>query len=114
MAHLSTVGGIFHGRVLSARLGAEGILTELRGDIGATYPLGGEVHVFVDASQLEPARHILLADQVEAALATSADGSGWEGEEVVEPLHRRHPAWARLAWALLAVLVALYVLSMVG
>ncbi|MGH8921060.1 MAG: hypothetical protein ACRD0H_22460, partial [Actinomycetes bacterium] len=58
MVHRTTVGGVFHGQVVAARLGAEGVLTELRGAVGAIYPLGGEVLVFVDPDQVEEARHI--------------------------------------------------------
>lgn len=138
MAHLITVGGVFHARVLAARLGAEGMLTDLRGALGATYPLGGAVHVFVDADQVDAARQVLLADQVDAALpgpfdlaagpddafvSGPNDVSGPDDVSVSGPDDAGDPpgprgagrrAWGRLAWALVAVMVALYALGLLG
>jgi hypothetical protein len=56
----------FEARVLTARLGSEGILTQLRGGIDSPYP-GGVVDVMVCEDDLELARQLLLADEVEAA-----------------------------------------------
>jgi len=67
MVHLATVLGSFHGRVLAARLGSEGIPVELRGLSDGPYPLSANVDVFVHADQLELARALLLADAVDAA-----------------------------------------------
>jgi hypothetical protein len=68
MRHLTTVQGSFHGRVVAARLGAEGILVELRGMAEGPYPLQGAVEVFVGEDQLSLGREILLADAVDAAI----------------------------------------------
>ena len=46
MVRLATVGTTFHARVIAARLGAEGIVTELRGNVDGMDPMG-EAHVFV-------------------------------------------------------------------
>jgi hypothetical protein len=67
MVHLTTVLGSFHGHVLAARLGAEGIPVELRGLSEGPYPLPANVRVFVHEDQLELARSLLLADAVDAA-----------------------------------------------
>jgi hypothetical protein len=67
MVLLTTVVGSFHGHVLSARLGAEGIPVELRGLSDGPYPLTTNVKVFVHADQLELARALLLADAIDAA-----------------------------------------------
>jgi hypothetical protein len=67
MVHLTTVVGSFHGHVLAARLGSEGITSELRGLSEGPYPLPAEVNVFVHEDQLEIARALLLADAVDAA-----------------------------------------------
>ena len=67
LVHLTTVVGSFHGRVLAARLAAEGVVAELQGMSEGPYPLPGEVDVLVHADQLEFAREILLADAVDAA-----------------------------------------------
>jgi len=66
MVPLTTVGSSFEARVLAARLGADGILTQSRGGGDGTYPLPGPVQVFVLVDQAYEARELLLADQVEA------------------------------------------------
>lgn len=48
MIHLTTVRGEFEGRVVAARLGAEGILAELRGCLGGIYPIDCAVEVWVE------------------------------------------------------------------
>jgi hypothetical protein len=68
MVHLRTVPTAFQARVIAARLGAEGMLTQLRGNVGGPYPLG-EVSVWVDEGDAEAAGELLLADEVEAAFA---------------------------------------------
>jgi hypothetical protein len=66
MVHLTTVGSMFEARVLMARLGAEGILTQLRGGDEGPYPLPGPVEILVVVDQAGEARELMLADQVEA------------------------------------------------
>ncbi len=73
MAHLTTVVGSFHGRIVAARLSAEGVSSELRGLSDGPYPFPGEVDVLVPADQLELAREILLADAVDAAFQETGD-----------------------------------------
>ena len=68
MVHLLTVGSAFQARVLAARLGSEGIVTSLRGAVDGPYPFG-DVAVFVDADDMDLARQLLLADEVEAVFA---------------------------------------------
>lgn len=65
MCHLTTVVGTFHGRVLAARLGAEGVAVVLRGASDGPYPIQSTVDVLVPADQLMFAREILLADSVD-------------------------------------------------
>jgi hypothetical protein len=67
MVHLRTVHHVFHARVIAARLGADGIVTQLRGAVDGPYPVG-DVSVWVAEADLECARELLLADEVEAAL----------------------------------------------
>ena len=66
MVRLATVGTSFHARVIAARLGSEGIVTDLRGNVDGLYPVG-DVHVYVDQADLDDAREILLVDDVESA-----------------------------------------------
>ncbi len=86
MVHLLTVRSGFQARVIAARLGSEGIVTELRGGIGGPYPVG-DVAVYVGQSDLDLSRQLLLADEVEDAfsgdeasrgLAARSRGSGRE------------------------------------
>jgi hypothetical protein len=66
MVPLTIVGSSFEARVLMARLGADGILTQSRGGGDGTYPLPGPVQVLVIKDQADEARELLMADQVEA------------------------------------------------
>jgi hypothetical protein len=65
MCYLTTVVGSFHGRVLAARLGAEGVIVVLKGTTDGLYPMQSPVDVLVPADQLVLAREILLADAVD-------------------------------------------------
>jgi len=76
MVHLTTVGSMFEARVLSARLGADGILTQVHGGRDGPYPLPGPVEVLVEADQADEARQLLLADQVEALFEGIEDDAG--------------------------------------
>jgi hypothetical protein len=67
MVRLATVAHPFHARVIAARVGAEGILTELRGCVDGLYPSLGDVHVYVPEIDLPVAQELLLADEVESA-----------------------------------------------
>jgi len=66
MVRLATVGHAFHARVIAARVGAEGILTELRGSVDGPYPMG-DVSIYVPEIDLPIAQELLLADEVESA-----------------------------------------------
>jgi hypothetical protein len=58
--------GGFHARVVAARLGSEGIVTQFRGSVDGPYPMGA-VEVLVTEDDLEVARELLLADEVESS-----------------------------------------------
>ncbi|HEV2760044.1 MAG TPA: hypothetical protein VGV86_10805 [Acidimicrobiales bacterium] len=66
MVRLTTVGSSFHARVIAARLGSEGIVTDLRGNVDGLYPVG-VVYVYVDQEDLLEAQEILMVDDVESA-----------------------------------------------
>jgi hypothetical protein len=72
MVHLRTVPTTFHARVIAARLGAEGIPTQLRGNVGGFYPIG-DVSVWVARVDAEDASELLLADEIESAFDTHRD-----------------------------------------
>ncbi len=69
MVHVRTVPTAFHARVIAARLGADGIVTQLRGNVGGPYPFG-EVSIWVGEDDADDAGRLLLADEVEAAFAS--------------------------------------------
>ena len=77
MVHLRTVNTAFHARVIAARLGADGIPTQLTGSLDGPYPLG-TVSVWVAPEDAESARELLLADEVESAFDLADDGEPWE------------------------------------
>jgi hypothetical protein len=99
MVHLRTVPDSWHARVLAARLGCEGIVTQLRGNVSGPYPIG-EVSVLVEEDQAELAAELLLADEVESALA----GADQPPEVVIGPKPRSR--WRRAVAATAALLVA--------
>ena len=72
MVRLATVNTSFHARVIAARLGAEGIVTDLRGNVDGLYPVGN-VHVYVDQEDLAEAQELLMVDEVESAFDESDD-----------------------------------------
>ena len=98
MVRLLSAQGAFHARVVAARLGADGIPTELRGNVDGPYPMG-EVQVYVPEDDLDAARDILLADEVESVFDEGAhDGSD----------ERTPPA----LWVVLAAIVLLTCLAL--
>lgn len=65
----------FEAKVMTARLGADGILWELRGIVDSMYPLGG-IDVLVPVEELDAARQSLLADDVGPAPHPAPTGGG--------------------------------------
>jgi hypothetical protein len=76
MVHLRTVHSAFHARVIAARLGADGIVTQLRGNVDGPYPIG-DVSVWVDEDDAACAQELLLADEVESAFDLPDAGEPW-------------------------------------
>src|SRR5260221_6107767 len=101
MVPLTTAQGTFHAGVIAARLGAEGILTELVGAPSGVYPFSAPVQVLVADDDLTAASELLLADEVEAV---------FDDVEVRPPLLHRAPA---LVWVGLFTLFAWTVVSTV-
>ncbi len=85
MVHLRTVHNVFHARVIAARLGAEGIVTELRGAVDGPYPIG-DVSVWVAETDASSAQELLLADEVESAFDLPDEGEPWERGRRRRPL----------------------------
>jgi hypothetical protein len=95
MVRLATVRTTFHARVIAARLGSEGIVTDLRGNVDGIYPMG-DVHVYVAEEDLPEAQELLLVDDVESAFDDEADG---------DVGHTPHELWVFLVAVLLLAAV---------
>jgi hypothetical protein len=67
MVVVRRVSDQFEARVIAARLGAAGFVVELRGrGASAVYPMG-PIEICVGDDEVEGARELLLADEVESA-----------------------------------------------
>jgi hypothetical protein len=97
MERLTWVSGSFSAHVLNARLRSEGIDSELRGPVDGPYALTvgdlARVEVYVPADQMDDAELVVLAAEVDDALAAPRE---WGG-----------PAGTRGPWARGAALAAL-------
>ena len=93
--------GTFSAHVLAARLHSEGIDVELRGAVDSPYGLTvgdmARVDVFVPEDQLDDAKYVLLADEVDATLAAPSDW--WDAGS--EDRRSRRLVW----WVAAALLV---------
>ncbi|HXY91658.1 MAG TPA: DUF2007 domain-containing protein [Acidimicrobiia bacterium] len=99
-----SVNGAFRARVLKARLESCGIDARLSGALDGVYGLTvgdmARVDVLVPEEQLDDARYVLLAGEVDAALAAPTEW--WDAG--MEP--RKRPRWPwYVAFALLLVAV---------
>jgi hypothetical protein len=107
MTALTSVSGTFRARVLAARLESEGIDAQLRGALDSPYGLTvgdlARVDVYVPADQLDDARYVLLADEVDATLA--APSEWWNaGADHERPRTARWVWWVALALLAVALL----------
>jgi hypothetical protein len=69
MVTLVTVPNGFQARVVAARLGSAGVIAQVRGPADGPYPIG-DVSVVVPEVELELARQLMLADEIEAVFDT--------------------------------------------
>lgn len=86
MVHLVSVHDEFHARVIAARLGSDGVLTEVRPPLGGPYPLPGELQLFVDEDDAQLARALLQADEDESAASLEEEATFDAGEPERQPL----------------------------
>lgn len=93
MVRVATAADVFEAKLLAARLGAEGILWEFRGNVDGMYPIG-PFDVLVEPGQLETARLLL-------------DPAGYlDGEEDDTP----PPRWSLLFVGLVVAALMLFVI----
>jgi hypothetical protein len=105
MVHLVSAATTFEAQVIAARLGAEGLVWELRGSVGGPFALG-PVEVLVLEDDAETARELLLADEVEEAFA-AADAE----RRPVDPGSATWLVVAAVAFSVLFTLARLAVLT---
>ena len=106
MVAVAKVADGFSARVLAARLGSDGIVTQLRGGgLDGPYPMG-DVEVLVCEADLDTAREILLAEEVESAF------EALEGVLDAEPATGPRAPLAR--WIVLAVIAGLVLFAYVN
>jgi len=95
MVRVATASGPFEAKLLAARLGADGIVWELRGGVDGIYPMG-PIDVLVAADDADVARVLLAPDD------------GQHGSEPDDgPAHHRGPRLRPL------LLIAVVVLSLI-
>ena len=99
MCRLTSVSGSFSAHLVAARLQSEGIDVQLRGALDGPYGFNlGEmarVDVFVPADQLDDAQLVMLATEVDAALAAPRE---WAGPDT-------RPSRRWIVWVALTLLV---------
>jgi hypothetical protein len=109
MTPLTWVAGAFRAQVLAARLRSEGIDAQLQGALSGTYGLTvgdmARVDVFVPEDQLDDARYVLLADEVDATLGPPTEW--WDAGT------DRGPGRSPWHWWVAAILLVLSVLGAV-
>jgi hypothetical protein len=101
MVTLLTVPNGFQARVVAARLGSAGVIAQVRGGDGP-YPVGN-VEVEVPEIELDLARQLLLADEVEAVFDSDRQGRPERG---ATPGWRAVAPWVVAAAAVVAQAVA--------
>jgi hypothetical protein len=119
MALLTSVAGSFRAHVLLARLETEGIDVQLRGALDGAYgfTMGdlARVDVFVPEEQLDDAKYVLLADEVDATLAAPTEWWDAGAAEDADQPHSGRVGWVRwVALTMLAVAVVGVVLRSIA
>ncbi len=100
----------FQARVLAARLGAEGILWQLRGE-SSVYPFA-MVDVLVEVDEVERARELLDPSSPDADTAVSlVESTMAESPEAESPEAESGRRWVGL-WAWLVIVVVLVGLAL--
>jgi hypothetical protein len=108
---LTTVHGTFSAHVLAARLHSEGIDVELRGAVASPYGLTvgdmARVDLYVPDDQMDDARLVLLASEIDDAMdlpaSEESEASGSNG-----PDGRPVPSWV---WVMAVVVLAIAVMA---
>jgi len=100
----------FEAKLLAARLGSEGVIWELRGDVDGLYPVGG-IEVLVPSDEAERARDVLF-DPVDDEADRWGGPEPGAGDLVVEVAHRHRPGLVAVVLVLAVAFVAVRLLAM--
>jgi hypothetical protein len=107
---LTTVHGTFSAHVLAARLHSEGIDVELRGAVDSPYGLTvgdmARVDLYVPDDQMDDARLVLLASEIDDAMALP-DGEAVDGRDHDRD-GRAVPSWV---WVMALVVLAVAIVG---
>jgi hypothetical protein len=102
MCRLTSLTGTFSAHVMAARLQSEGIDVQLRGAFDGTYGFTvgdlARVDLWVPEDQLSDAELVLLASEVDGAMAAPSEWSDSPGIRT-----RRWPLWLAVTLVLVAV-----------
>jgi hypothetical protein len=102
MVRLLSTRDAFEAKLIAARLGADGVLCQLRGGVDGMYPVG-VVHVYVEEDAVELARALVAEEAAEGDSDGDGDGDG-DGDE----LDADRPARPQLAlWLVVLGIVAM-------
>ncbi len=104
MTLLTSVAGSFRAHVLQARMEAEGIDVQLRGALDGAYgfTMGdlARVDVYVPDEQLDDAKLVMLAVEVDATLAAPSE---WATAGETPHARARWPWWVAVGMLVVAV-----------
>lgn len=100
---LLTTTNSFEAKVIAARLQAEGLDAEMRGSVETPYPFmlgdAGAISVWIPEDQLDDARLVMLAAEVDSAMGSS---------------RRDPPVWTWTGRVALAVVLTMLVVSVLA
>jgi hypothetical protein len=111
MLPVATVSGGFEAKIVVARLGAEGVLCQLRGDSESVYPFS-RVEILVPEDEVDLARELLdapAADDDDWAEAFPASEAIYDDEAELAPEHAFAFIHRRSTAVVLAAVVLLFV-----
>jgi hypothetical protein len=113
MVPVARLRSSFEAKVLAARLGSEGVLYELRGNVDGIYPVG-DVTVLVPEDELAMALEVLSGtgtwdlddpEGVDDPEGTEQPGGASDSDDTDTVAPPSRPWTTRLAWRLAALLV---------
>jgi hypothetical protein len=100
----------FEAKLMAARLGSEGVIWSLRGDVDGLYPVGG-IEVLVPSEEADRARDVLGGPDEDEEVGPWATAEGGGGDLIVDVARRHRPAVIAVALLLALAFVAVRALA---